>query len=141
MPIDHDLLVVVKSAGIGEEPALAEKLLRGFLNMLMESGKIPEKALFVSVQFPGCPCEGFPGERRPAALQEPVSRIIPSPACCPVPVSLDGLDAVIPDEPDHLPGERSVTDEITEADHQVRTLSREPSPCSFQRWQVSVDVG
>ncbi|HUT52379.1 MAG TPA: sulfurtransferase-like selenium metabolism protein YedF [bacterium] len=49
MAVDKDLLVVLKSAGLGEgEPDLAEKLMKSFLAMLLESGKIPARMIFMN---------------------------------------------------------------------------------------------
>lgn len=42
MKVDEDLLLLLKSSGIGEgEPDLGEKLMGSFLSVLYESGKIP----------------------------------------------------------------------------------------------------
>jgi selenium metabolism protein YedF len=48
MPVDPSLLLVIKSAGIGDsEPDLGEKLMRSFLSMLLESGRLPARAIFL----------------------------------------------------------------------------------------------
>ena len=47
MSVDKELMVVIKTTGIGEEPDLGERLLKAFLKMLLESGQIPEKMLFM----------------------------------------------------------------------------------------------
>ncbi len=49
MTINKDLLVMLKSNGLGEgEPDLSEKLLKGFLNMLLESGQTPAQIIFMN---------------------------------------------------------------------------------------------
>ena len=46
MAVNQDLLLVLKSAGLGEgEPDLSEKLLKNFLSMLMESGQVPARLI------------------------------------------------------------------------------------------------
>jgi selenium metabolism protein YedF len=46
MNVNKDLLLVLKSNGLGEaEPDLSEKLLKGFLNMLLESGQTPARII------------------------------------------------------------------------------------------------
>jgi len=46
MTVDKDLLLMLKSSGLGEgEPDLSEKLLKAFLNMLLESGRIPARII------------------------------------------------------------------------------------------------
>ena len=46
MATNKDLLVMLKSNGLGEgEPDLSEKLLKGFLNMLLESGQTPGRLI------------------------------------------------------------------------------------------------
>jgi len=46
MPIDQDLLLVIRSSGLGEgEPDLGEKLLQGFLKTLLESGTLPARII------------------------------------------------------------------------------------------------
>lgn len=49
MSVNNDLLVLLKSNGFGEgEPDLSEKLLKGFLNMLLESGQVPARMIFMN---------------------------------------------------------------------------------------------
>jgi selenium metabolism protein YedF len=49
MAINSELLLVIKSPGLGEgEPDLGERLLKGFLNMLLESGDLPSKIIFMN---------------------------------------------------------------------------------------------
>lgn len=49
MGIDHDLLLVCKSTGIGEgEPDLGEKLAKAFFTMLLESERLPAKMIFMN---------------------------------------------------------------------------------------------
>lgn len=62
MNVDKDLLLVLKSSGLGEgEPDLSEKLLKAFLNMMLESGRLPSRiicmnsAIFLSTE--GSPVE------------------------------------------------------------------------------------
>ena len=44
MPVDDELLLMLKSNGLGEgEPDLGEKLLKAFLEQLLEAGAIPAK--------------------------------------------------------------------------------------------------
>lgn len=46
MGIDKDMLLFLKSSGLGDgEPDLGEKLLTSFLNMLLESGTIPARII------------------------------------------------------------------------------------------------
>jgi selenium metabolism protein YedF len=46
---DEDLLLLVKSAGIGDgEPDLGEKLMVSFFRMLVESGRAPARAIFMN---------------------------------------------------------------------------------------------
>jgi selenium metabolism protein YedF len=46
MTVNNDLLLVLKSAGLGEgEPDLSEKLLKNFLAMLQESGQVPARLI------------------------------------------------------------------------------------------------
>jgi selenium metabolism protein YedF len=46
MAVNKDLLVVLKSSGLGEgEPDLGEKLLLVFLAMLLESGQVPARLI------------------------------------------------------------------------------------------------
>ena len=49
MAVDSDLLVVIKSLGLGgnDEPDLDEKLMKAFLTMLLESGQIPSQMIFI----------------------------------------------------------------------------------------------
>lgn len=49
MPLNNDLLLVIDSAGLGDgEPDLGEKLMKAFLNMLLESGELPAKIIFMN---------------------------------------------------------------------------------------------
>jgi selenium metabolism protein YedF len=49
MNIDKDLLLVIRSAGLGEgEPDLGEKLMKGFLTTLLESGTLPARMIFMT---------------------------------------------------------------------------------------------
>ena len=49
MAIDKNLLLVLKSSGIGEgEPDLGEKLLASFLTTLLESGTVPARIICMS---------------------------------------------------------------------------------------------
>lgn len=49
MTLDQDLLLLVKSAGIGDgEPDLGEKLMVSFFRMLVESGRAPARAVFMN---------------------------------------------------------------------------------------------
>lgn len=46
MTIDNNFLLLLKSLGLGEgEPDLGEKLLKSFLEILLESGSIPSKII------------------------------------------------------------------------------------------------
>jgi len=46
MTVNKDLLLVLKSNGLGDaEPDLAAKLLKSFLNMLLESGQAPARMI------------------------------------------------------------------------------------------------
>ncbi|MBU1319235.1 MAG: sulfurtransferase-like selenium metabolism protein YedF [candidate division Zixibacteria bacterium] len=46
MYVDEDLLLILKSAGIGDgAPDLGSKLINSFLKMLLESGSIPSKVI------------------------------------------------------------------------------------------------
>jgi selenium metabolism protein YedF len=46
MPIDNDLLLVLKSNVLGDgEPDLGEKLIKSFLEQLFESGRLPESII------------------------------------------------------------------------------------------------
>ncbi len=49
MTVDKELLLVCKSAAIGDgEPDLGEKLMKSFFAMLLESGRIPARAIFLN---------------------------------------------------------------------------------------------
>jgi selenium metabolism protein YedF len=49
MKVEPGLLLVVESAGIGDgEPDLGATLMRAFLGQLLESGTVPETAIFMS---------------------------------------------------------------------------------------------
>jgi selenium metabolism protein YedF len=49
MPIDNDLLLVVKANVLGDgEPDLGEKLIKSFLEQLFESGKLPDRIIFMN---------------------------------------------------------------------------------------------
>ena len=44
MPVDNDLLLVLRSSGLGDgEPDLGEKLMASFLTVLLESGTAPAR--------------------------------------------------------------------------------------------------
>ena len=46
MTVNRDLLLVLKSNGLGAgEPDLGEKLLKSFLEMLLESGQVPARMI------------------------------------------------------------------------------------------------
>ena len=46
MPLKNDLLVVIDSSGVGDgEPDLGEKLMKAFLNVLLESGDLPARII------------------------------------------------------------------------------------------------
>jgi selenium metabolism protein YedF len=46
MPLQDDLLVVIDSSGLGDgEPDLGEKLMKAFLNVLLESGERPARII------------------------------------------------------------------------------------------------
>lgn len=46
MTVNKDLLVLLKSNGLGEgEPDLSQKLLTAFLNMILESGQLPARLI------------------------------------------------------------------------------------------------
>ncbi len=49
MAVDRDFLLLIKSAGLGgdDEPDLGEKLMKAFLSMLLESGRIPAEMIFM----------------------------------------------------------------------------------------------
>jgi selenium metabolism protein YedF len=49
MNLDDDLLLLCKSAGVGDgEPDLGEKLMKSFLTMLLESGRLPARCVFIN---------------------------------------------------------------------------------------------
>lgn len=49
MPINNDLLLILKSSGIGDgELDLGEKLTKAFLSSLYDSGEIPSKIIFIN---------------------------------------------------------------------------------------------
>jgi len=49
MPLNKDLLLVIESAGLGDgEPDLGEKLMKAFLNVLLESGELPARIIFMN---------------------------------------------------------------------------------------------
>ena len=49
MNIDKDLLLVLKSSGLGEgEPDLGLKLIGSFLDMLLETGNVPSKIICIN---------------------------------------------------------------------------------------------
>jgi selenium metabolism protein YedF len=49
MKLNNDFLLVLDSAGLGEgEPDLGEKLMKAFLNVLLESGELPAKIIFMN---------------------------------------------------------------------------------------------
>ena len=46
MTMNEDLLVVIDSSGLGDgEPDLGEKLMKAFLNVLLESGDLPARII------------------------------------------------------------------------------------------------
>jgi len=46
MTVNKDLLLVIDSSGLGDgEPDLGEKLMKAFLNVLLESGDLPARIL------------------------------------------------------------------------------------------------
>ena len=46
MSLKDDLLVVIDSSGLGDgEPDLGEKLMKAFLNVLLESGELPGRII------------------------------------------------------------------------------------------------
>ncbi len=46
MTVDQDLLIILKSSGIGDgEPDLGEKLMKSFLTTLMEAGTAPMRII------------------------------------------------------------------------------------------------
>ena len=49
MKTNEDLLLVIDSAGLGDgEPDLGEKLMKAFLNVLLESGELPARIVFMN---------------------------------------------------------------------------------------------
>ena len=49
MNVNKDLLLVVDSSGLGDgEPDLGEKLMKVFLNVLLESGELPARIIFMN---------------------------------------------------------------------------------------------
>jgi selenium metabolism protein YedF len=49
MKVNKNLLLVIKSSGIGDgEPDLGQKLLNSFLNVLLETKNIPAKIIFMA---------------------------------------------------------------------------------------------
>ena len=49
MALNKDMLLVIKSAGLGDgEPDLGEKLMKAFLSTLLESGEIPAEIIFMN---------------------------------------------------------------------------------------------
>jgi selenium metabolism protein YedF len=49
MAVDKDLLLVIRSSGLGDgEPDLGEKLMKGFLATLLESGTLPARMTFMT---------------------------------------------------------------------------------------------
>lgn len=49
MAIDQDLLLVIESCGLGDgEPDLGEKLMKAFLKVLLDSGDLPAKIIFMN---------------------------------------------------------------------------------------------
>ncbi len=49
MAIDKDVLIIIKSSGLGEgEPDLGEKLMKAYLKMLFESGELPDEIIFMN---------------------------------------------------------------------------------------------
>jgi len=49
MPLNNDFLLVIDSAGLGDgEPDLGEKLMKAFLNMLLESAELPARIIFMN---------------------------------------------------------------------------------------------
>ncbi len=49
MPVDNNLLVLIKSNGLGDgEPDLGEKLMKAWLEQLFESDSIPAKMAFLN---------------------------------------------------------------------------------------------
>jgi len=49
MAVNNDFLLVIDSAGLGDgEPDLGEKLMKAFLNVLLESGDLPAKIILMN---------------------------------------------------------------------------------------------
>ncbi len=49
MTVNNDFLLVIDSAGLGDgEPDLGEKLTKAFLNVLLESGELPTRMIFMN---------------------------------------------------------------------------------------------
>jgi len=49
MGLNQDLLLVIDSSGLGDgEPDLGEKLMKAFLNVLLESGALPARIIFMN---------------------------------------------------------------------------------------------
>lgn len=46
MPLNEELLLVIDAAGLGDgEPDLGERLMKAFLNVLLESGELPARII------------------------------------------------------------------------------------------------
>ena len=46
MALNKDLLLVIESSGVGDgEPDLGERLMKAFLNVLLESGRLPARII------------------------------------------------------------------------------------------------
>lgn len=49
MSVDNELLLVIKSSSLGDsEPDLGEKLMKSFLDMLLETGRTPARIIFMA---------------------------------------------------------------------------------------------
>jgi len=49
MEVEKDLLLIIKSTGLGEgEPDMGEKLMGAFLGTLLESERIPDQIIFMN---------------------------------------------------------------------------------------------
>jgi selenium metabolism protein YedF len=49
MSLNQDLLLVIDSSGLGDgEPDLGERLMKAFLNVLLESGALPARIIFMN---------------------------------------------------------------------------------------------
>jgi selenium metabolism protein YedF len=49
MSLNQDLLLVIDSSGLGDgEPDLGERLMKAFLNVLLESGDLPARIIFMN---------------------------------------------------------------------------------------------